>query len=238
MNGVRFPGIALSCILPAYNEEAVIAQTVGVVHAYLARSVGDFEIVVVDDGSTDQTPQILQRLQESLPPLRVVRHALNRGYGQAVKTGYGAGAKPYLFLMDGDGQMDIEDLDRFLERVPEYDMVIGQRVRRADSLRRTVQAQLFQLAVRWLFRIPFRDPDCAFKLLKRTVWERVSPLECSGLMVWSELIWRAQSAGFRIVQLPVQHRPRRHGQPKAVRLRTIAEALRELAWLRFCNTRQ
>lgn len=226
-----FPHIALSCVLPVYNEEEIIDRTIRSVHAYLSGLVGDFEIVAVDDGSRDRTPEILKSLQRIYPQLRVVAHPENRGYGEALKTGYANAGKPYVFIMDSDGQMEMRDLEAFLPLVPEFDLVIGERVRRADAPLRTMQARLYRFAARVLLGVPYKDLDCAFKLFKREVWEAISPLRCRGLVVSAEFIWRSMRAGFRIRQLAVRHYPRRVGSAKAVKPSSALRAIWELCML-------
>src|SRR5215813_6275920 len=164
---------SIAAVLPAYNEEALIEQTVRNVAAVLKHLVDSFEIVVTNDGSRDRTGEILSRLQETQSGLclRVVPHTINLGYGAALASGFDAATADLLVLLDADGQFDIAELDRLIAVMDEdADLVIGYRVKRADASMRLLNAWGWKQLVNGLFGYTARDVDCAFKLFRREVW--------------------------------------------------------------------
>jgi glycosyltransferase involved in cell wall biosynthesis len=221
----RLSGI--SAFFPAYNEEKNVGPMVERLAAVLPRVSDDWEIVVVDDGSKDRTGELADALAAADPRVRVVHHPVNRGYGGALKSGFAASRKDYVFFTDGDGQFDAGEIDRLLPHVPAYDVVVGYRITRAEGGLRRLNAAAWNRLVRLLFHVPVRDVDCAFKLLKRRVLETVRP-EAEGAMISTELLARAQRAGFRIVEVGVHHYPRTHGAPTGANPLVILRAFYEL----------
>src|SRR3954454_20251248 len=165
--------LSISVVLPAYNEEAIIERTVRHVGEVLADMARDYEIIVTNDGSRDQTGAVLDRLQASDPQLNlhVVTHAENRGYGAALASGFDAAQKDLVFLTDGDKQFDVAELRNFLPAMDgQTDMVIGWRKSRADPPMRKLNALGWKLLVNTLFGYTAKDVDCAFKPFRRNVW--------------------------------------------------------------------
>jgi glycosyltransferase involved in cell wall biosynthesis len=220
----------ISAVLPAYNEEAIIEQTVLDLEAVLESLVDDYEIVVVDDGSRDETIDVLMTLAEARPelPLRVVRHAQNRGYGAALASGFDAATRELIFMTDGDRQFDVAELARFLPALDAgTDLVIGWRARRADPPVRLLNAWGWKLLVNGLFGYTARDVDCAFKLFRREVWQSVT-VHARGATFSAEFLVKARRLGFQVKELPVRHLPRPAGTATGARLDVIARAFREL----------
>jgi glycosyltransferase involved in cell wall biosynthesis len=217
--------------MPAYNEEASIATSVRQMAAALRDHVGDaFEIVVTNDGSRDATGVILAELQRTSPDLhlRPITHKQNRGYGAALASGFDAARGDLIFFTDGDRQFDVRELGGFLAELDQHtDMVIGWRKHRADPPMRLLNAFGWKLLVNGLFGYTARDVDCAFKLFRRTVWQRLR-VTSRGATFSAELLVRARRAGFRIRELPVTHLPRTAGSPTGARLDVIARAFVEL----------
>jgi glycosyltransferase involved in cell wall biosynthesis len=223
----------VSAVLPAYDEEGNLARTVGEVTAALAGlGLDRFEVVVVDDGSADATPAIADGLAAADPRVRVVHHARNRGYGAAVRSGFGAARCDWVFLTDGDGQFDPTELRLLLPLTERAEAVVGYRRERADHLGRRVNAWLWSQVVRLVLGVRIRDVDCAFKLLRRDRLVDVGPLEADGAVISAELLLKLQRAGARIEQVPVSHRPRQAGTASGADPRVIARAFRELVRLR------
>jgi glycosyltransferase involved in cell wall biosynthesis len=185
---------SLSIILPAYNEEQVIGVTLERVLNGLAAWVKDFEIVVVNDGSTDRAGAIVSAMVETEPRVRVVTHKRNQGYGSALADGFAAATKELTFFMDSDGQFDIRDLARLLLFIDEYDAVIGYRLHRQDTWVRKLNAWGWNLLIRNVLGIHVRDIDCAFKLL-RTDFLHQHPLETRGAMINAELLYQLKRVG-------------------------------------------
>ncbi len=218
---------SLSVVLPAYNEEQVIARTVSTILDVLPAWVGDFEVIVVNDGSTDQTEAIVAALASTNARLRLVTHATNQGYGAALVSGFAAATKELTFFMDSDGQFDIYDLRRFFQFIDTYDAVIGYRQDRQDSWVRKLNAWGWRLLVGMVLGVHARDIDCAFKLL-HTDFLHQHPLETRGAMINAELLYKLMRSGFTYKELAVHHLPRKAGRATGARPRVILRALREL----------
>ncbi len=226
---------SISAVLPAYNEEAMIEQSVRQVAEVLHCLVDDFEVIVTNDGSQDKTGEVLARLQrsEAALHLRVVNHPTNRGYGAALASGFDVAGNELIFMTDGDKQFDVSELRTFLPAMLEADLVIGYRKHRADPLMRLLNARGWKLLVTSLFGYTARDVDCAFKLFRRTVWQSVS-VRARGATFSAELLVKARRLGFQVVELPVSHYPRTAGSPTGARPAVIYRAFVELFHLWRC----
>lgn len=221
--GERHPTI--SAVLPAYNEEANLEATVLDLLTQLRRYSAAFEIVVVDDGSTDQTAQKAAAL--ALAELRLVRHDRNRGYGAALRSGFTAARMDWILLLDADGQFDPADLGRLVAAADGADMVLGYRVKRADPSHRRLFARAWAALMRILLGVRARDVDCAFKLMRRSLVQSLE-LRATGAFISAELLARAARRGARMVEIPVTHRPRRFGDQTGARPRVLIRAFYEL----------
>ena len=221
---------SISAFFPAYNEEENVAGMVERLRGVLPRVADAWEIIVVDDGSRDGTAAIADRLAAADARVRVVHHPTNRGYGGALKSGFAASRHAWVFFTDGDGQFDVGEIDRLAALVPAADIAVGYRLERAEGALRRLNAAAWNWLVRLLFRFRVRDVDCAFKLIDRTVLERVHP-EADGAMISTELLARAARAGFRIAEVGVHHYPRQHGHPTGANPLVIARAFYELGKL-------
>ncbi len=223
----------LSVVLPAFNEEANIERVVGAVIAYLDGLGIDYEVVPVNDGSKDATGAILDRLAAANPRVRPQHHPVNRGYGAALRTGFDAAAKRFVFYMDGDGQFDIKDLDVILPLATDDDHIVtGYRIERRDPFVRKLNAFLFgRNLVRILLNVKVRDLNCAFKLIPKKVLDSIT-LESTGALINAELYGRAVRKGFRIKEVGVHHYPREAGVQTGAHLSVIARAFYDLFRLR------
>jgi glycosyltransferase involved in cell wall biosynthesis len=218
----------LSAVLPAHNEEAVIAETVRNCAETLAILAPDYEIIVVDDGSTDRTGAIVEALAAADRHIRVVHNQTQRGYGGALIAGFQAAAKSLIFFMDADGQFDIRDIALLLPlRERGYRAVLGYRKHRRDSLLRKINAWGWNVLVKLLFGLRVRDVDCAFKLYDAAL-VRAADVTAEGAMVNTEMLVKLSRLGVPFIQVPVRHYPRRHGAATGANLRVIAHAFREL----------
>jgi glycosyltransferase involved in cell wall biosynthesis len=226
------PGaLAVSIVLPAYNEEANIEQAIAEATRTADRLLGDHEIVVVDDGSTDRTAALARAVAERDPRVRVISHESNRGYGEALRTGFLDSRLSHVFFTDADLQFDLEELEGFLPYAGTVDVVAGYRLNRQDALPRRLMAYAWNLLVRVLFYVPVRDIDCAFKLFDRRVLREVD-LESVGAMVNTELMVKLGRAGASVVEVGVHHRPRRAGEARGASPRVVLTALREVKRMR------
>ncbi len=223
----------LSVVLPAFNEEANIERVVRNCVEYLADRVPDYELLIVNDGSRDRTGEILDHLVAEFTRLRPLCHPQNRGYGAALRTGFDAATKRFVFFMDCDGQFCIRDLDLLLPLVTGDDHIVtGFRIGRRDSFVRRLNATLFgRLLVPVMLGVRVRDLNCAFKLIPKKVLEHVE-LESTGALINAELYGRAVRRGFGIKEVGVRHLPRSAGAPTGARLSVILRAFYDLARLR------
>jgi glycosyltransferase involved in cell wall biosynthesis len=220
----------ISAVLPAYNEEGALATTVAELRAVLAGLGRPFEIVIVDDGSRDQTGAIADRLAAADPAVRPVHHAQNQGYGAALRTGFGAARGEWVFLMDADGQFDPAQLLAFVAATARADFIVGYRFPRADPGHRTLYAKAWAFMMSALLGVGVRDIDCAFKLMRRSYLAALD-LEAGGAFVSAEMLGKARRAGARFEELPVRHLPRRTGTSTGGRLTVLLRAFYEMARL-------
>lgn len=225
----RLPPVAhrVSFVLPAFNEEANIVEAITTAVEVGGRLCEDYEVVVVDDGSTDQTAARAEALAAANPRVRVVRHVGNRGYGEALRTGFSHSAMDLVFFTDADNQFDLDELALFLPLIDHVHVVAGYRIIRRDPAGRRVTAKVWNLLVRVLFYVPVRDIDCAFKLFRRDVLDEVE-IESVGAMVNTELMVKLGRAGKAVVEVGVNHRPRAAGSARGATPRVVVTALGEL----------
>lgn len=221
----RLPG--LSVFLPCHDEEPNIERVVRGFVAELPRLTDDYEVIVVDDGSRDRTGEIADRLAAEDSHVKVVHHQMNRGYGGAVISGIRAANKPYVLLCDGDGQFDPKEVELLTVQVPEYDVVVGRRIRRADHLMRRINGRAWTTLVRVVFGVTIGDVDCGFKLFKREMLEGME-LRARGAMISTELMARLAARGAKVKEVGVHHLPRLAGEQSGANLRVITRAFREL----------
>ncbi len=222
---------SLSVFFPCYNEEGNVRRVAEEALAYLPGISDDFEVILVNDGSGDATGRIADELAADEPRIRVVHHQTNRGYGGALRSGFGAATKELIFFTDGDGQFDIRQLDKLLPLIDRYDIVAGFRRRRADKVVRRLNAWLWGKLVRLVLGVRSRDVDSAFKLFRRAVVDTIE-MKSNGALISAEILARAARAGFTYTELPVEHRPRLAGKQTGASLRVILRAFRELWRLR------
>lgn len=218
---------SLSVILPAHNEEIAIASTINSVLAALTAWLNDFEVIVVNDGSVDQTGMILDGIAAANSRVKVIHHETNQGYGAALVSGFEAVSKDLVFFMDSDGQFDIRDLERFFPLLAEYDAVLGYRIKRQDTWMRKLNAWGWKILVRAVFGVRVRDVDCAFKLYTARFF-REHRLETRGAMINTEILYKFTRAGYTYTQLGVQHLPRNGGKATGAKPAVILRAFREL----------
>ncbi len=223
--------VSISAVLPAFNEDANLERAVGRLGQALAAFAGEFEIIVVDDGSRDGSAALLEGLQGRTPSLVVVRHDRNFGYGAALRSGFGRARFPWVFFMDADNQFDPSEIELLLDRRAEADMVIGYRSVRRDPWSRRLNAWAFFTLVRVLFGYLARDVNCAFKLIRHELLDDLS-LRSAGALINTELLALARQRGARIIEVPVHHFPRTAGTQTGARPAVVLRAFRELTELR------
>lgn len=224
-----------SLCLPAYNEADNIVDTLDAACAILPEFVAEYEIVVVDDGSTDRTADLLREYHENEPRVRMLTHQKNRGYGAAVTSGLRAARGDLVAFMDSDGQFTLLDLPRLLVQLKENDVVIGYRCPRADPWPRRLNAWGWNRLVQALLGVRVRDLDCAFKIFRRPVIDALS-LTAGGAGINAEIMAQCVRSGLKIAETPVLHYPRHHGASTGANPRVILKAFGELPRLRkYCR---
>lgn len=217
------PPPGLSVVFPAYNDAGTIGSLVVRAMQVAGTLTPDFEVIVVNDGSADATPQILDELAARYEgQLRVIHHARNRGYGGALRSGFAAATKELIFYTDGDAQYDPAEMTRLWARLgPEVDWVNGYKISRSDPLHRVVIGRLYHHAVKRLFGLRVRDVDCDFRLMRRRIFDAVALEKDSGV-ICLEMMKKFQDAGFRVAEVPVHHYHRVHGRSQFFNVRRIA----------------
>lgn len=223
---------SLTVFFPAFNEEDIIEKTVTDAIAACAPLAADLEVVVVDDGSADQTAAIVEKLAAADPRVRLIRHERNRGYGAALRSGFAGARKDLVFFSDADGQFDLRELPGSLAMLDQAPVVVGYRIRRNDPPHRIFIAKTYKLIVRMVFGLRIRDIDCAFKLFRRDVFEGLT-LESNGAFISSELLIKLRRQGVPIAERGVNHYPRTTGASKGAGVGVILKTIRDILRLRF-----
>lgn len=227
---------SLSIVLPAHNEEATIEDVLNQV-SDTAQQLGiDYEIILVNDGSTDRTGEIARELSQHIPNLRLLElkpHPTPH-YGKVLRTGFEAATKELIAFFPTDKQFVFNEINQLLERLDneKADIVSGYRVDRQDNIIRRFNAAGWNMIVRLLFGYLCRDIDCGFKLFRREILDHV-PLFSDGAMIDTEFLAGARARGYRITDVAVTHLPRRAGEATGADLSVIVKAFRDLARFRW-----
>jgi len=218
----------LSVFFPAYNDSGTIASMVIRTVKTASELTPDFEIIVVDDGSADGTADIADELARTYPQVRAVHHPINRDYGAALQTGFRSATKELIFYTDGDAQYDPTELTDLWQRMStEVDLVNGYKISRADPMHRIVIGRVYHYIVSVLFGLKLRDVDCDFRLMRRTIFERINLEKTSGI-ICVEMMKKIQDGGFRIVEVPVHHFHRAYGKSQFFNFRRLFRTGRDL----------
>jgi glycosyltransferase involved in cell wall biosynthesis len=213
--------VGLSVFFPAYNDSGTIASLVIAAVQTAGRLTSDFEVLVINDGSTDATAEVIDELGRLYPQVRPIHHERNRGYGGALRTGFASATKEWIFYTDGDAQYDPREITRLWEQVrPEVDLVNGYKISRSDPLHRIVIGRVYHHVVKRLFGLTVRDVDCDFRLMRRRIFDRVR-LEKSSGVICLEMMKKITDAGFAIVEVPVHHYHRAYGKSQFFNFRRL-----------------
>ena len=216
------PTPGLSVFFPAYNDGGTIASLVISAVKVAATLTPDYEVIVVNDGSSDDTPQILEELMRVYPDhVRAVHHEKNRGYGGVLRSGFKAATKELIFYTDGDGQYDPAEMTVLWEKMTaDVDWVNGWKISRADPLHRIIIGRVYHHVVKLLFGLKVRDVDCDFRLMRRKIFDVVT-LEKNSGVICLEMMKKFQDAGFRVAETPVHHYHRAHGHSQFFNFRRV-----------------
>jgi glycosyltransferase involved in cell wall biosynthesis len=203
----------LSIFFPAYNDAGTIASLVISAVKIAATLTDDYEVIVIDDGSQDDTPKILDELARIYPDrVRIVHHETNRGYGGALRSGFAAARKDFVFYTDGDAQYDPSEMTLLWNTMSDdVDWVNGWKISRSDPLHRIIIGRLYHHMVKLLFGLTVRDVDCDFRLMRRRIFDVVR-LEKNSGVICLEMMKKFQDAGFRVAEHPVHHYHRSYGK--------------------------
>ena len=224
---------SISVFFPCYNDAETIGQLVLDAEAALRTLTDDYQIVVVNDGSTDRSAEVLRELQAQVGRLEVVTHPKNRGYGGALRSGFSASTKELVFYTDGDGQYDVKEMPLLVMLLsPDVDFVNGVKMTRRDPGYRVFAGNLHKFFTRWLFWLPVTDVDCDFRLVRRTILDRIRLTSNSG-SICSELVKKAERAGATFREVSVHHYARRSGGSQFFRPGRILRTYADLAGLWF-----
>ena len=224
---------SLSIFFPAYNDAGTIASLAILAHMTARQLTDDYEVIVVNDGSPDHTGELLDEMARSFPWLRVVHHPKNRGYGGALRSGFESASKELVFYTDGDAQYDPRELlELWRAFAPDVDFVNGYKIGRSDPLHRIVIGRVYHWFVRTVFGLRLRDVDCDFRLMRRSVFEKVKLTRNSGV-ICVELMKKVQDHGYRIAQVPVHHFHRSDGRSQFFNFPRVVRTLLDLMRLWF-----
>ncbi|MGB8506901.1 MAG: glycosyltransferase family 2 protein [Pyrinomonadaceae bacterium] len=215
-------GLGISVFFPAYNDAGTITSLVSDALAVLPGLAERYEVIVVNDGSTDETGTLLDEYARTEPRLRVIHHERNRGYGGALRTGFASATQDLIFYTDGDGQYDVRELAALRPLLSDdVDIVNGYKIKRADAVSRKVIGGIYNRLARLLFRLPISDVDCDFRLMRRRAVRHVELVSSSGV-ICVELVRKLHAAGCVFVETPVHHYPRRSGRSQFFTLRRVS----------------
>jgi len=202
----------LSVFFPAYNDSGTIASLVIAAIQAARKLTNDFEVIVINDGSLDGTASIADELARNYPEVKVVHHPRNRGYGGALRSGFEAATRDLVFYTDGDAQYDPSEMNVLWERfADDVDLVNGYKISRSDPIHRIVIGRIYHHTVKLLFGLRVRDVDCDFRLMRRSIFDRVT-LEKNSGVICLEMMKKIQDAGFRVAEVPVHHYHRAFGR--------------------------
>ena len=217
----------ISIFFPFWNEEKNIQSVVEKAIPVAERVADKWEIIMVDDGSSDKTLEIAKKLAQKNSNLVVAANKVNGGYGAALKKGFATAKYKYVVFNDGDGQFDFSEVSKFLEKIKDYDIVIGYRKKRLDNPFRHLLMNLLKIWDLVFFGFRFRDIDCGFKLFKKEALEKILPLKSEGAMITTEILAKAKKAKLNIAEVEVNHYPRVYGDQSGGNIRVILRAVKE-----------
>ena len=222
---------SISVFFPCYNEAPNIEPLVKKTLSVLSQLTSDFEIILVNDGSSDGTDKVIDSLAAQFNVVKTVHHKTNLGYGSALQSGFRSATKNLVFYTDGDAQFDINELGPLVPLIEQYDIVSCYRLDRKEGLVRKINAWCWTKLVCFLFNIKLKDIDCAFKLFKRNIFDNIE-MHSTGALIDTEILARSIRKGYTITQRGVHHYPRTAGSQTGANIAVIIRAFKELFTLR------
>jgi glycosyltransferase involved in cell wall biosynthesis len=218
---------SLSIFFPCYNEEKNVEAMIDKAVEVCQKLDRDYEIIAVNDGSSDRTKELAEKKAAENDHVRVINHPTNLGYGAALQSGFTGATKDLVFYTDGDGQFDLNELPPLLPLAADYDIVTCYRLNRQDNFIRKLNGWAWTKLVCLLFRFRITDVDCAFKLFKRQIFDNIK-MTTSGAMIDAEILARSTRKGYTYIQKPVHHYPRTAGAQTGANIKVILRAFKEL----------
>lgn len=222
---------SISVFFPAYNEEGNIKDTVLKASDILKKRFKNWEILVINDGSSDDTKKVVSDLSKKESRIKLINHEVNKGYGASLQSGLYNSKYDWVVFTDSDGQFDFSEIDRFVVKQKETsaDLVIGYYKKRQVSKLKIITSKMWELSVMLLFGLKVHDIDCGFKLISKKVIEKIPKLESErGAFISSEFLIKSKKAGFKIVEIPVTHYPRTQGKGTGRNIRVIIKSFVDL----------
>jgi len=201
---------SISVFFPVYNDEKTIPKLVAEIIPILNSISKDYEVILVEDGSPDNSAEVVDQLTKKYENVRVIHHEKNKGYGGALRSGICNSTKELIFYTDGDGQYDVKEIQRLLPLIEKADVVNGYKIKRSDALYRIFFGGLYNLGTRILFNIRLKDIDCDFRLFRKYVFKDIKLRSDTGV-ICVEMMKKIQEKRFRIKEVPVHHYPRLSG---------------------------
>lgn len=220
---------SLSVFFPAFNEQQNIESTVKQAIKVLEElKLSNYEVLVVNDGSIDNTGKIVEKLAKENRHIRLINHSKNLGYGHALKTGFENSKFEWVAFADSDGQFDFSEINKLLEYTDQADYILGYRIHRADPFIRSAGTFVWTLMAKALLGLPARDYSCGFKLIKKSAFDAILPLQAGEKVTQIEMLVKAKRKGFRFAEVPVHHFPRRFGQQTGANLKVVLKSYADL----------
>lgn len=229
---------SLSVFFPVFNEQDNLGHLIKEANEILPKVAQRYEILLINDGSIDNTKEVAIGLAKKYPNIRIINHVKNKGYGEALKTGIKESQYEWIFFSDSDLQFDLGQIVELIKYTNKYDVIIGFRKKRSEGFLRHFNASLFKLYIDILFRLHVKDIDCAFKLFKAQIVKDLK-LNSGSAFTSSEILYRLKKKGLVFKQVPVDHFPRRFGSPTGANIKVIIkacwQALETYLHIKFAN---
>lgn len=212
---------SLSVFFPAFNEEENITSTVEDAVTVLKTLPLEWEILVINDGSKDETVREVEKLTKKYPQVRLVNHLVNKGYGRALKTGFTEAKYPWVVFADSDGQFKFEEVKKMLDKTETADVILGYRLNRADPFQRRIFTWGWKMLAMVVLGLNVRDYSCGFKMIKKEVFQSILPINSEEKVTQIELLIKAKLKGYKFAEVGVHHYPRVHGVPTGANLAVV-----------------
>ena len=219
---------AISVFFPAYNEEVNIEKTVRQARKVLLQIANKWEILIINDGSTDKTGQVAAKLRREDKRIDVINHPINQGYGAALKSGFSNARYPWVAFTDSDGQFNFSEIKKFLPLMKNSDLILGYRLNRADSFFRKIYTFVWGKIPVVLWGLKVKDYSCGFKLIKKKVFDAVQPLVGEEKVTQIEMLVKAKRKGFKFAEIGVRHYPRKYGAQTGANIKVVVKSITDL----------